>query len=104
MSKRDPWTAPGAIYIPSDYAPVPPVPAGTKLGNIQQMAREMEPFHRALVKLTKDPVKLREAVSALTARWTPDQFNDEIVADLLKKRGPVVSRRRPSRSRRGLAR
>ncbi|GAA5072134.1 hypothetical protein [Nocardia iowensis] len=82
MSKRDPWTAAGAIYIPSDYAPVPPVPAGTKLGNVQEMADDMETFHRALVQLTKDPAKLREAVSSLTAQWTPDQFDNEIIEDL----------------------
>lgn len=82
MSKRDPWTAPGAIYIPSDFASVAPLPPGTRLGNIREMAAEMEPFHQALVDLTKDPAKLRDAVSALTAQWTPDQFNNEIIEDL----------------------
>ncbi|WP_405161601.1 hypothetical protein OG203_35520 [Nocardia sp. NBC_01499] len=92
MSKRDPWTTPGAIYIPSDYAPVPPVPVGTKLGNVQEMADEMETFHQALVELTKDPVKLREAVSALTAQWKPDKFDNEII-DQLKARAVTHPRR-----------
>lgn len=99
MSKRDPWTAPGAIYIPSDCAPAPPVPAGTRLGNVQEMAEEMEPFHQALVELTKDPVKLRDAVSTLTAQWTPDQLDNEIVDDLRK--GARVATHTKSTNRRG---
>ena len=86
MTKRDPWTDPGAIYIPSDFAPAAPVPPGTRLGNIGEMAEQMEPFHQSLVELTKDPRRLREAAHTLTGQFDPDGWDDEIAADLRRQR------------------
>ncbi|MFG1794205.1 hypothetical protein [Nocardia sp. NPDC049149] len=50
------------------------------------MTKQMEPFHRSLVALTKDSVKLREAVAVLTGQWKPDEFDAEILADLAERR------------------
>lgn len=84
MTRHDPYTAPGAIYIASDFAPAAPVPPGTRLGNIREMAEAMEPFHTALVKLTKDPVKLKAAAHDLAAAL--DESDAEIIADIEARR------------------
>ncbi len=73
MPDNDPWEAPGAIYIPSDFADVPRVPLGTTLGNVQQMAKEMEGFHEGQLRMAKDPDVMRSEIDALTDGWTPDR-------------------------------
>lgn len=72
MRHPDPWMRPGAIHVPPDWAPAPPVPTGTTLGNVQQTADEMTEFHERLVDLVSDPDELQAAVRALTDQWIPD--------------------------------
>ncbi|MEV0766202.1 hypothetical protein [Nocardia sp. NPDC050435] len=81
----DPWDRAGALYIPSDFADVPPVPPGTKVGNVHEMAVAGAKFHASTAELARHPEKLRAAVDKLVEHWDPQAF-DRKIGDAVRTR------------------
>jgi hypothetical protein len=78
-----PWGWIDGSYVhPGNYALVKPLPPGTTVGNVAEMARAAEPFHEATVALVNDPDPnaLKNAVAHLTRNYVPGRVDAEIMA------------------------
>ncbi|MBF4996667.1 hypothetical protein IRT45_05795 [Nocardia sp. BSTN01] len=88
----EPWRNPGnLIFIPGDDSLVAPLPPGTKVGNVREMADGFESIHASFGELAEDPKKMGQFVNDLMTSWAPDRWDKETRALIAKAEADEAS-------------